>query len=268
MKKIILRTLSGIVYIALILCSYMLGQIWFAIISMTLGSMALIEFKRMEFVTCAASQIFEIIIDIITLCTLVATIGNLIPFTWWILALLVRVVAQIYLKHDNSPVKSLASSLFAQLYIGLGTGFMLRLYTEGHAVLAVLFLIWINDTGAYLIGTACGRHKLSPRISPNKSWEGFFGGLILSLIAAAIFCTCTTDWFEIMPQNIIGWIIFAVIVVQAATWGDLTESLIKRTLKTKDSGNIMPGHGGIFDRIDSLILAMPAAWLILQVLSH
>ena len=123
-------------------------------------------------------------------------------------------------------------------------------------VLAVFVLIWLNDTGAFCVGSLFGRHRLFERISPKKSWEGFFGGLIFCLVAAAILKTCFGEYFPGMGMLLM--LGLGAVVSVFGTWGDLVESLIKRTLGVKDSGHVLPGHGGILDRIDSLLLVIPA----------
>ena len=181
------------------------------------------------------------------------------------LLICVRVVAQIYVKTE-SPARRLAISFLQILYLGIGLGTMLEMAETGKVVLAVLILIWLNDTGAYLFGTLMGRHKLFERISPKKTWEGFIGGMAVSVAAAIIFSLYLNNWFEFIPSgNMWMWIVLALSTVAFSTWGDLIESLIKRNMNIKDSGNLIPGHGGILDRIDSLLLAMPAAWCLLRI---
>ncbi|MDR2804513.1 MAG: phosphatidate cytidylyltransferase [Dysgonamonadaceae bacterium] len=126
-------------------------------------------------------------------------------------------------------------------------------------ILALMVFIWMNDTGAYLVGSLFGKHRLFERISPKKSWEGFFGGLLLAVAVSFLFAHFEPD------ISAFHWIGLAVVVAIFATWGDLVESLIKRTLEVKDSGNILPGHGGFLDRFDSLLLAVYALLFYVQL---
>ena len=124
-------------------------------------------------------------------------------------------------------------------------------------------MIWCNDTGAYVIGSKFGQHgryRLFPRISPKKSWEGFIGGIFFSVVAAVLMSLFMDNMLS-MPLMIgLGFLVSIF-----ATWGDLAESLVKRTVGVKDSGKFMPGHGGILDRIDSLLLVIPAMLCYLMI---
>jgi len=120
-------------------------------------------------------------------------------------------------------------------------------------------LLWTYDTGAYLVGSLIGKHHLLERISPKKSWEGFFGGLVLTLIVAWLL----SGWLGVVDRA--GWMIIAVIVSVAGTIGDLLESMLKRSLGLKDSGTILPGHGGLLDRFDSVVVAFPVVYLFLAI---
>lgn len=173
---------------------------------------------------------------------------------------------QIY-NQESSPLTNLAYSYMGQMYIALPLGLMSMYYTlnDGKALLLMMFImIWLNDTGAFLVGSMIGKHKLFPRISPKKSWEGFVGGVVFSIIGGVIAKLYFPDYFETISMiHLCG---LGLVVGIFATWGDLVESLIKRTLGVKDSGNILPGHGGILDRIDSLLLVIPASLLYLITL--
>jgi phosphatidate cytidylyltransferase len=126
-------------------------------------------------------------------------------------------------------------------------------------VLALFIFIWINDTGAYLVGILFGKHRLFERISPKKSWEGFFGGLLFTTASSFVFA-----YFE--PEiSYYHWMGISLVVVVFGVWGDLVESLIKRTLEVKDSGKAIPGHGGFLDRFDSLLLAVYAVLFYVQL---
>lgn len=126
--------------------------------------------------------------------------------------------------------------------------------------LALIVLLWVNDTGAYLVGITTGKHRLFERISPKKSWEGFFGGLVFS-IAVALFMPAIFG-----VTDMLGWILVALVVVAGGTFGDLVESLIKRNAGVKDSGKAIPGHGGFLDRFDSLLFAWPLMFIIVSFL--
>jgi len=127
-------------------------------------------------------------------------------------------------------------------------------------LIGILLIIWTYDSGAYISGILLGKHKMAPSISPKKSWEGFFGGMIFAILSGFLYSRFTS------LLNLTDWMILSVIIVLAGTTGDLFESLIKREAGVKDSGTIMPGHGGILDRFDSLLLIIPFVFLYLYLI--
>lgn len=149
--------------------------------------------------------------------------------------------------------------LFGQVYIALPLAFLLLLRAHGFPVtVSALVLVWAADIGAYLVGSRFGRHKLSPSLSPGKSWEGLAGGVLLALLAGAAFST----W--LLRDGVEFGLLIGLIAGLLAVLGDLGESAIKRWANTKDSGNFMPGHGGLLDRIDSLLFALPLLYYLLR----
>jgi phosphatidate cytidylyltransferase len=126
-------------------------------------------------------------------------------------------------------------------------------------VVGFFLLLWANDTGAYLTGISLGRHRLMERISPKKSWEGFIGGMVIAVLVAWFI----SGWLGVVSRY--SWIIISVIISIAGTYGDLAESMLKRSLGVKDSGTIMPGHGGFLDRFDSTVISFPLVFLFISV---
>lgn len=192
-------------------------------------------------------------------------------FIPYLLTIVYLLVAELYLKQPN-PVNDWAYTMLSQLYIALPLSMVHVLAFMstppdgevrfvGLVPLSVFVFLWVNDTGAYCAGSLLGRHKLFPRVSPGKSWEGSVGGGVFALIAAAIF----GHFYPVMgiPQ----WMGLGLVVTVFGTWGDLVESLLKRTWGIKDSGKLLPGHGGMLDRFDSSLLAIPAAVIYLYTLN-
>lgn len=128
--------------------------------------------------------------------------------------------------------------------------------------LAVIALVWVNDTFAYVVGSLLGRHKMTPRLSPGKTWEGFAGGLLFTLLGG---------WFvfRITGQlTAVTWIFFALIIACLGLMGDLFESALKRKMNVKNMGGLLPGHGGVLDRFDSLLFVAPVMWILLILINH
>lgn len=166
------------------------------------------------------------------------------------------------------PVLTASLTFLGIIYVSLPVSVFNLLiyhpYKEGFDYQVVLFLfiiLWLNDTGAYITGKLIGKHKMFPRISPKKSWEGFAGGLLMAMLITWF----SRPLFPDIPSMHL-WILCPVIVL-AGTFGDLAESAWKRSAGVKDSGRIMPGHGGILDRFDSLIFAAPAAYVTITLLT-
>jgi phosphatidate cytidylyltransferase len=167
--------------------------------------------------------------------------------------------------------------MMSQLYIALPFSLLnvLAFQSDADGVhfvwsipLAVFIFLWINDAGAYICGSLLGRHKLFPRISPGKSWEGSIGGGVLVVIVAVLVWHLSEQYAQNpLGLSAIEWAGQGLVVVVFGTWGDLVESLFKRTLGIKDSGHILPGHGGMLDRFDSTLMAVPAAVVYLYTLT-
>ena len=262
-KSWLIRALSGIIYVGVIIGCIFWGTIPFSVLASILGVLAVFEFeKNCEGITeTNLPNMFLDAMGVVFFC-----FGWLwYPLLGWICVYLCRMVLELYIKNDR-PIRSMALSLMTQIYIGLPLFAMTLMgkYLGLHFILAIFLLIWINDTGAFVVGSLCGKHRLFERISPKKSWEGFVGGLGFSLMTGWLFAI-GGGYFWDVKWNVITWLIFAAVVTVFSTWGDLVESLMKRSLNIKDSGHLMPGHGGILDRIDSLLLVMPAAWIFLII---
>lgn len=282
MKNLILRSITGAIYVALICASVLAGGWYFIVFFGLISIIALNEFYRLSNASTGGENVTTLVVDMVGGLIVCVGLGcvnmSLMPpfmtavmggtfFTIYMLYLIVRLVMQLY-NQENSPLTNMAYSYMGQMYIALPLGLMSMYYTlnDGKALLMTMFImIWLNDTGAFLVGSMIGKHKLFPRISPKKSWEGFVGGVVFSILAGVIVKLCFPDFFEtISMPSLCG---LGLVVGIFATWGDLVESLIKRTLGVKDSGNILPGHGGILDRIDSLLLVVPASLLYLIALT-
>lgn len=185
--------------------------------------------------------------------------------------LLYMMITELYLKKKN-PTGNWAYSMLSQLYVALPFALLNVLAFQNSPEtssvtynpilpLSIFVFIWLSDTGAYCVGSLIGKHRLFERISPKKSWEGSIGGGIFSIASSLGFAY----FFPFMPGW--QWVGLAIVVVIFGTWGDLTESLMKRQLGIKDSGNILPGHGGMLDRFDSALMAIPAAVVYLYALT-
>lgn len=253
--------MAGIVYVALVLLGLIKGGIIFTIIFAVILALALFEFYRLtdRDTHSLSLNIFNSISGVVlfVLSSLTTYISNnhIIIFAVFILYLMLLLSASIFSKSENNLKKSIYS-VFGHAYITLPFVILLHLNDVNIIIsLAIFVLIWVNDTAAYLVGSLFGKNKLIERISPKKTIEGFVGGVAFTIIGGIIFAYTTCI------HNFTFWIIFAGLVSVFGTIGDLFESLIKRSYKVKDSGKLIPGHGGILDRIDSLLVAIPVIYL-------
>lgn len=275
-SNFIIRTLTGLIFVSVLIGCILGGPVSFSILFAIISAMTVKEFgdimrkggiARINTQITALSAMF-LFFGFAYLGISPGKIEILIPYLLLIIYIL---ISELYLKKDN-PINNWAYSLMSQMYIALPFALLNVLAfqssdTEASSVynpilpLSIFVFTWINDSGAYCTGVTFGKHRLFERISPKKSWEGSIGGGVLSIIAAVIASKYFT--FLTMPE----WIGLALTVVIFGTWGDLVESLMKRTLGIKDSGNILPGHGGLLDRFDSTLMAVPAAVLYLYIIS-
>ncbi|MBQ0070214.1 MAG: phosphatidate cytidylyltransferase [Bacteroidales bacterium] len=278
MKNFILRTISGAVYIALIISAILLldnSPVAYIILFSTIIALGMNEIYTMT--RNEESESWTVILvdwlggigmftSLYLMCTSESSIHGLalIPIAAY---LVIRCILQLYRPKQNA-MHSLERSFFALTYVALPLAMLNSIIqmSSPRTLLAIFCFIWINDTGAFLAGVTLGRHKLFKRVSPKKSWEGFIGGVALCIAAAYASYYYLNEFFQV-PQ-IETWVGLSVVVAIAATFGDFTESLLKRTMGVKDSGKLIPGHGGILDRIDSLLLVAPATLIYLALIIY
>lgn len=189
-------------------------------------------------------------------------------FLPYLLFLMYTLIVQLYAKAPD-PLRNWSMAILGQVYCAGSFSLLNWIAAGGYRpgasgyqplfILALFVFIWLDDTGAYVVGSTLGKHRLFERISPKKSWEGFYGGLFFALASSQVFAWLVPDiaWYV--------WLGLAAVVVLFGTWGDLVESLLKRTLGVKDSGHLLPGHGGMLDRFDSVMMAIPAVYIYLEL---
>jgi len=255
-----IRLLTGIIFVIVTLGSLFLGQYTFAALFLVVLTGCLSEFYgllkhsqvRPDKLTGFISGILLFLISFF-----VAS-GKLPATTYFIIfpVFLCFFITGMYRKQER-PLEAVAVSMTGVFYAAVPYSLSNHLVFD-HAgnyspalMIALLILIWAYDTGAYLFGVSFGKHRLFERISPKKSWEGAAGGALMALAAAFFISIYITE------IHLIHWMIIAFLTVIVSTFGDLTESLLKRQFGLKDSGNLIPGHGGLLDRFDSLLFAIP-----------
>ncbi|MCD7848888.1 MAG: phosphatidate cytidylyltransferase [Parabacteroides sp.] len=273
MKNLIIRALTGIIFVVVLVSAICVHPIFFLILFGLITGLTLWEFGGLikHYENANLQRAINVVGGVyLFIATFVyangLTDGKI--FLPYLLFIMLTMIAELYYKAPN-PINNWAFTLFAQVYCA-GSFSMLNFIgaepgTPGVMsytplfIMAIFVFVWLDDTGAYLVGSLIGKRKLFERISPKKSWEGFFGGLILVLASSQAFA-----WYapEISWYN---WLGLAATVVLFGTWGDLIESLLKRTLSVKDSGNVLPGHGGMLDRFDSVMLAVPASYIYIEL---
>lgn len=280
MKNLIARTITGVLFVAIVVVSF-LDPVAMTILFSIATGLTVWEFTGLvnqregvtvnRFICTVAGTYFYYAMS--GFCSDMTPTTVFVPYLVTIVYLL---VAELYAKHED-PINNWAYTMMSQLYIALPFSLLnvlaFRITAEGTTFTSVLPLsifvfLWINDTGAYCCGSLLGKHKLFPRISPGKSWEGSVGGGIFVIGAAALIWHLTEqNGINDLQLSLYEWIGLGISVAVFGTWGDLVESLFKRTLGIKDSGNILPGHGGMLDRFDSSLLAIPAAVIYLFTLT-
>ena len=281
LKNLIVRALTGIVFVAIMVTS-IINPLRLTCLFLIITGAAMWEYtglvnkiegvKVNRFISTVAGAYFFCAVTALQ----VNMVTGFIVFVPYVLTLIYLFVAELYLQNKN-PMHSWAYTMLGQMYIAFPFSMMsvLAFQQKGFGMttfdyllpLSIFIFLWANDTGAYLSGSLFGKHKLFPRISPKKSWEGSIGGGILVLIIAGVIGYYANSGNNTHLLSMPEWIGLGLVVVIFGTWGDLVESLLKRTIGIKDSGNILPGHGGILDRFDSSLLAIPAATVYLYTLS-
>ena len=275
MKNFLIRTATGALFVAALLGGILCGKFSFGILFFLITVLSVNEFcglvkqyKQITFSTllavCGGAYLFAALFMTSHLDN-VDAMQILAPYMAIILYAFIR---QLF-DTQSKPLDNFAYFVLSQVYVALPFALLNVLSTGGAQYgdtynfvlpLSIFIFIWSNDSGAFCFGCLFGRHKMFERIPPKKTWEGFAGGAIVAMAAGgimSIFYDVMTTW---------EWMAMGAIVVGSATLGDLIESSMKREMQIKDSGNILPGHGGMLDRFDSTLLAVPAVIVYLSLI--
>lgn len=280
MSNLITRTITGVLFVAVIVTCF-LKPMGMAFVFALVTGLTVWEFTGLvnNRETVTVNRFISTVAGVYLFLAMFGFCSGLTPtavFVPYLITIIYLLVAELYTKAQD-PINNWAYTMMSQLYIALPFSLLNVLAFRATPVgdvyvylvpLSVFIFLWVNDSGAYCCGSLLGKHKLFPRISPGKSWEGSIGGGICVVIAAYVIWHLSDKYVvNDLQLSAIEWIGLGLVVVVFGTWGDLVESLFKRTLGIKDSGKILPGHGGMLDRFDSSLLAIPAAVVYLYTLT-
>ncbi|WP_308992993.1 phosphatidate cytidylyltransferase [Mariniflexile litorale] len=271
MKEIIVRSCSGLLYVVLLILCLKYQQLLMALF-FVFGIICLAEFKKLILLKSIIPYfIFGILYAFFIYFQLFFTTYKGIDEFIQIL-LVLTIFIELFLIKDlfsvkTTPLFSSKRFILTTFYISSSFIFLILIanYYENYnpnILLGAFILVWVNDSFAYLVGKNFGKQKLFEKISPKKTVEGFLGGLFFSCIASYFIATFT------QTLDFTSWLILSIVISVFGTLGDLIESKFKRQANVKDSGTIMPGHGGLLDRLDSIIFAAPFIYLFLRILHY
>lgn len=286
MNNFITRTITGVLFVAVIVTCFLRPEAMMLLFALATG-LSIWEFTGLvnerenvninRFICTIAGVYFFFCVA--GFCSTLTGSAVFIPY---LLTVVYLFVSGLFTKNED-PIHDWAYSMMSQMYVALPFACInilaFRAFANGVIQynlllpLSIFIFLWMNDTGAYLCGSLLGKHKLFPRVSPGKSWEGSIGGGVIVIGIAAL--VAWVDHSELLVKygavetglSTIEWMGLGITVVVFGTLGDLVESLFKRTLGIKDSGNILPGHGGMLDRFDSSLMAIPAAVVYIYTLT-
>lgn len=269
LRNVAIRTLSGAVLLAVVLAAAYISPYTYAALLLLICVVGMVEFYKLARKNGAEPQyalgLVSGVVLFVTACFLFAGyvdnkpldvdmfVGGLLYF---VVLIPICFIAELFAK-SQTPMRNIAATLLGVWYVAFPLTLMLfipLMLTGGEwraeAFLFYLFIVWANDVFAFLVGITCGKHRLCERISPKKSWEGFFGGLVGAVVAGWVAA-------HLLGHNAWVWCGLAVVTVVTAVLGDLVESMFKRAAEVKDSGALIPGHGGVLDRFDAMLLSAP-----------
>ena len=277
-KNFIVRTITGVLFVAILVTCFLRPISMIFLFALVTG-LTVWEYGGLvnEWDDIQVNRFISTVAGVYLFLAFAGNCTGYTPATVFIpylVTVIYLIISELFTKAPN-PINNWAYTMLSQMYIALPYSMINVLAFQSNAggevsfnymlPLSLFIFLWVNDTGAYCCGSLFGRHKLFPRVSPGKSWEGSIGGAIFVVIAAAVIGYLVGGMQG--GYSIPVWIGLGLTVVVFGTLGDLVESLFKRTLGIKDSGNILPGHGGMLDRFDSSLMAIPAAVIYFYTLS-
>ena len=267
MKDLTKRTITGAIYVLSVIAAVCIDRYVAAVYFGMIMILALREFIIVS--VKAEVRLNAPMIYFVSVVSYLALVSHAFGFAYSaiamfasLLCIIALAISALYVK-SAKPFTSMAYSLTAVGYVVLPLSlsnllFAMHDYFDCNVLLSIFIFAWCNDTFAYLIGCKFGKRRLFERHSPKKSWEGFFGGFAATVLAGVVM-------WQLLGGNIYIWLLMAVVTTVVGTFGDLIESMFKRQMGVKDSGNILPGHGGILDRFDILLLVLPVMWIVLGI---
>lgn len=269
MKNLLIRSLSGIVFLVMVMGSVFLGATVFQFLMLAFCLIGLQEFTRFRPMTFTGSFDDRLLLIsgvlLFTIFYFVQTGLLGINALSLVVIIMLAIIIITLLRNSSASIAKISETIFGLIYIVIPFFIMTEFYQTDtptglpELLIGFFIILWFNDVFAYIVGSLIGRTKLFEKVSPKKTWEGTVGGTVLSLLSAYLISTF------FLSINITDWLVIGLIISIFATLGDLTESMFKRQANIKDSGNIMPGHGGVLDRFDGLLLAAPAVHLYLTM---
>ena len=271
MKEIYIRTLTGIFFIVAVIGSILVHPLAFFIVFSAFVYVGLAEFLKLSTVTDGPdkNKLYFVAGMLIYFLTALMGLGYIdLSFSYFVLLIFFLVFVFELFRKQNASRERIGAWFTGFIYVAIPFGLMNSLFVTGNIedfrvdiLIGMFIIIWSSDVFAYLIGSWLGKHKLFERISPKKSWEGSIGGLVFAMLAAYLLSLFFSQ------LTLTEWFIFALIVVVTGALGDLIESMLKRQAGVKDSGTLLPGHGGVLDRFDAVLFATPFVFVYVNLIS-
>lgn len=266
------RLITGALFITAIICSVMWSPWIFALLFGFFAVVGINEYYKISInLGFTPQRGMGIAIGISTFAMLFLIAAQIVESKWLaVLPALITLIPIVELfRKKSTPASDWAQTLFAVIYVALPFGLMshLAFLPSTHEfsckiILSFFAFVWVSDTGAYCAGRMLGKHKMFERISPKKTFEGLAGGVLFTILAAIPVSRLAGE-LELWQ-----WIVVSIVAVTFANLGDLAESMLKRNADIKDSGRLLPGHGGVLDRFDSALLACPPVWLTIILMTN